>query len=90
MIILGVGWGSVQSDTLGDRQAYNEECVVGLLRLMGVAVGGLSVSKVYRLSRSGKEIFYFRVVGPVAAIQSLETQRHMLSSRGWRVGWGMI
>ena len=55
---------------------------------MGVAVGGLSVSQVSRLSRSGKELVYFRVVGPVAAIQSLETQRHMLSSRGWRVGWG--
>ena len=59
-----------------------------MLRLIGVAVGGLSVSKVSRLSRSGKELVYFRVVGPVAAIQSLETQRHMLSSRGWRVRWG--
>ena len=45
------------------------------------------MSKVSRLSRSGKELVYFRVVGQVAAIQSLETQRHILSSPGSSLGW---
>ena len=53
-----------------------------------MAVGGLSVSKVSRQGRSGKELVYFQVVGPMAAINSLEAHRPVLKSRGWRVGWG--
>ena len=86
---VGGSLGGLSSRTFwGVDRHYSSECVVGLLRLLGVGVGGLSVSKVSRLSRSGKELAYFQVVGLMTAINSLEAHRHVLKSRSWRVGWG--
>jgi len=72
----------------GGGKLYSPEVVVGLLELWGVEVKGLSVSAVSRLSRKGNELFYFSVVGPVAVMDSLDTKRETLKTRGWRVGWG--
>ena len=49
----------------------------------------LSVSAVSRQSRKGKDLFYFSVVGPIAAMRSLDAKGKMLKERGWRLGWGM-
>ena len=48
----------------------------------------MSVSAVSRQSRTGKALSYFSVVGPVAAMESLDAQSKVLKTRGWRVGWG--
>ena len=48
-------------------------------------VQGLSVSRVSRLSRRGKELHYLSVVGPLAAIRSLESKRDALKGK---IGWG--
>ena len=61
---------------------------MGLLKLWGVEVKGMSVSAVSRQSRTGKALSYFSVVGSVAAIESLDAQSKVLKTRGWRVGWG--
>jgi len=53
-----------------------------------VEVKGLSVTAVSRQSRGGKDLFYFSVIGPVAAIKSLDAKGEVLKARGWRVGWG--
>ena len=86
--VLGEAWGSVQSDALGGRQTLQLGVRCRSVTAAGGGVGDLSVSKVSRLSRSGKELAYFQVVGPMTAINSLEAHRHVLKSRGWRVGWG--
>ena len=65
---------------------YSSELVVGLLEMWGVDVQGLSVSRVSRLSRRGKELHYLSVVGPVAGIKSLESKRDALKGKGWRIG----
>ena len=62
---------------------------MGLLKLWGVEVEGLSVSAVSRRSRRGKDLFYFSVVGQVAAMGSLDAKREMLKAKGWRVGGAM-
>ena len=67
---------------------YSSELVVGLLEMWGVDVQGLSVSRVSRLSRRGKELHYHSVVGPLAAMRSLESKRDTLKGRGWRIGRG--
>ena len=67
---------------------YSPELAVGLLKLWGVEVKGMSVSAVSRQSRTGKALSYFSVVGSVAAMESLEAQSKVLKTRGWRVGWG--
>lgn len=61
---------------------------MGLLTLWGVEVKGVTVSAVSRQSRKGKDLFYFSVVGPVAAMRSLDEKGKILKSKGWRVGWG--
>ena len=61
---------------------------MALLSLWGVEVKGVSVSAVSRQSRKGKDLFYFSVVGPVAAMRSLDEKGRILKSKGWRVGWG--
>lgn len=72
----------------GGGRHYSSEDVVGLLHLWGVEVQRLSVSAVSRQSRKGKNLFYFSVVGPIAAMRSLDAKGKMLKERGWRVGWG--
>ena len=62
----------------GGGRHYSPEVVVGLLKLWGVEVEGLSVLAVSRRSRRGKDLFYFSVVGPVAAMGSLDAKREML------------
>lgn len=61
---------------------------MGLLDLWGVEVKGISVSAVSRQSRKGKDLFYFSVVGPAAAMESLDAKGKVLKLKGWRVGWG--
>ena len=61
---------------------------MGLLKLWGVEVEGLSVSAVSRQSRRENDLFYFSVVGTVAAMGSLDAKREMLKAKGWCVGWG--
>ena len=61
---------------------------MALLKLWGVEVTELSVSAVSRQSRTGKDLFYFSVVGSVAAMKSLDAQSRALKAKGWRVGWG--
>ena len=73
----------------GGGKHYTPEVVVGLLKLWGVEVEGLSVLAVFRQSRRGKDLFYFSVVGPVAAMGLLDAKREMLKAKGWRVGWAM-
>ena len=72
----------------GGGKHYSPEVVVGLVKLWGVEVKGLSVSAVSRRSCRGKDLFCFSVVGPVAAIWSLDAKREMLKAKGLRVGWG--
>ena len=61
---------------------------MGFLKLWGVEIKGLSVSAVSRRSRKGKDLFYFLVVGQIAAMGSLDAKREMLKAKGWRMGWG--
>ena len=72
----------------GGGRHYSPEVVVGLLKLWGMEVKGLSVSAVSRRSRMDKDLFYFSVVGSVAAMKSLDAQSRALKAKGWRVGLG--
>ena len=49
---------TIQCNT-SSSSSSSPEVVVGLLKLWGVEVKGLSVSAVSRQSRTGKDLFYF-------------------------------
>ena len=54
----------------------------------GVDTRGLRLERVVRLSRKGGRLNYVSLVGPAAALDSLDGQKDVLKQRGWRVGWG--
>ena len=58
--------GPVQSDPVGWGQALQSRGCCGSVEIVGVEVTELSVS---RQSRTGKDLFYFSVVGSVAAMK---------------------
>ena len=67
---------------------YSLELVECLLREFGVDTRGLRLERVVRLSRKGGRLNYVSLVGPAAALDSLDGQKDVLKQRGWRVGWG--
>ena len=67
---------------------YSLELVECLLREFGVDTRSLRLERVVRLSRKGGRLNYVSLVGPAAALDSLDGQKDVLKQRGWRVGWG--
>ena len=81
--------GALCSRTLwGVEGHYSLELVECLLREFGVDTRGLRLERVVRLSRKGGRLNYVSLVGPAAALDSLDGQKDVLKQRGWRVGWG--
>ena len=67
---------------------YSLELVEWLLREFGVDTSGIRLERVARLNWKGVRLNYVSLVGPAAALESLDRQKGLLKQRGWRVGRG--
>ena len=85
----GTGGGLCSRTLWGVEGHYSLELVECLLREFGVDTRSLRLERVVRLSRKGGRLNYVSLVGPAAALDSLDSgQKDVLKQRGWRVGWG--
>ena len=64
---------------------YSSECVAGLLDMWGGDTGDLLVSWAQRRNERGKVVCCISVAGERSKIDTLDSKKEFLETRGWRL-----